>query len=358
MSSLKNVLVPDIGDFENVEVIEVNVKVGSQIKKDDPIITIESNKALMEIPAPFEGIVKRIVVHIGDRVSQGDLLLSIEAKDQGSDRVRQPRNQSREIIKPMQPAEVETKLEEPKARGTSESRLKTDQTSEIQSELPVVPLSKIKKIANKKLTRSWQTIPHVYQFVDADITKLENSRQVMNRKFSKDGLHLTYLPYIIKSVALGLKKYPIMNANLDELEESVIYKKHINIGIAIDSKDGLLVPVIADADEKDLIELSKLLVAMKEKSEQRKFKPQDFQGGTFTITNLGKFPVGNFTPIINWPEVAILGVSAAKVCPSYEKNKIEPRLILPLSLSYDHRVIDGALAAEFIAFVAEGLSKE
>lgn len=403
MSKVNKVYVPNIGDFNNVEVIEVDVHPGEHVEQEDALITIESNKALMEIPSPYTGTVNKIKVKVGDRISQGDLLLSIETKekiekikdfhneietDQEDNIARlnkvkeEKHDEYRVYASPLVKKlakKLKVNLENVRGTGYKNRITKKDLEKFVKGrkvfakqkqesigaqfnfekygEIETKPLLSLKKIANKRLLHSWQTIPHVSQFAKADITRLEKLRKKDNKSLSKEKIHLTLLPYLISAIVKGLKKYPIFNSSLDSTGENLIYKTYINIGIAIHTKDGLVVPVIHNADQKNKIELSKQIMTFKEKAEKRQFKPEDMRGGSFTITNLGKYNVGNFTPIINWPEVAILGIAHSVKQSIKAKGGAQTRLFLPLSLTYDHRVIDGAIGAEFLAYIIEILSK-
>ncbi len=436
--ALKDVLVPDIGNFDSVDVIEVLIKAGDTIAKDDSLITVESDKASMDIPAPFAGVVKEVKVKIGDKVAEGTLILTLEASDVATATVEvkpasvpevpkaaapvaaipEPSRPAPEPPKQVQPAqqpapvgehvvvaagklshaspsirkfarELGVNLALVKGSGPKNRILQSDVQSFVKGELakprtenmgaglgalatlpmPVIdfsqfgaietkPLSRIKKLSGANLHRNWVTAPHVTQFDEADITDLEDFRKSMQADAEKRGVKLTMLAFLIKASVNALKAYPNFNASLSPDGDSLILKNYYNIGFACDTPDGLVVPVVKDVQSKDVLDIARDLMELSTKARERKLKVEEMQGGTFTISSLGGIGGTMFTPIINCPEVAILGVSRSSMQPVYDKttNGFEPRLILPLSLSYDHRVVDGADGARFTSHMRMMLS--
>ena len=457
MADLKEARVPDIGQSD-VPVIEVLVKAGDRVEKEQSLITLESDKATMEVPAPFAGTVKEVKVKVGDEVAEGTLIATIEADDAGSQAAgpakaaapalaEAPKAEPKKAEeKPVEAGKEETKpVEEkpapiggravlpgnaPEGDAAPSARPPLDATivmpgdapyaspairafarelgvdiaqvkgsgrgGRIQREdvsdyvkhalasgaRPVVgnasasvgglnllpwpkidfskfgeieekPLSRIQKISGANLARNWAMIPHVTQHDDADITELEAFRKKLGEE-NKD-LKVTPLVFQIKAVVAALKQFPQFNASLDESGEKLILKKYFHIGIAVDTPDGLVVPVIRDCDKKGLLDLARELGEISKKAREKKLGPAEMSGGCFSISSLGGIGGTGFTPIVNAPEVAILGVSKAAMKPVWNGKEFAPRLLLPLSLSYDHRVIDGALAARFAAFLATQL---
>lgn len=415
LANLKEIHVPDIGNATNVDIIEVNVKPGQTIQKEDPLITLESDKATLEIPAPESGVVKEVKVKVGDKVSKGSLILLLEASDGAAQSAPEKKPEPQQTQAPAAPKAPETKptpsvtekpaitaedstfsdtevhagpgvrrfarelgvsLDKVMGSGPKSRILKEDVQAFVKSELsriqsgvsgnmggalptaPVVdftqfgsvevkPLSKIKKLTGINLHRNWLVVPHVTQFDEADITDLEAFRQSQRSVVEKDGIKLTPLVFIMKAVVAALKAYPSFNASLDPNGEQLILKKYFNIGVAVDTPDGLVVPVIRDVDKKGIVELAKELGEISAKARSKALGPADMQGSCFTISSLGGIGGTAFTPIVNVPDVAILGVSKAQMKPVYQDGEFVPRLMLPLSLSYDHRVIDGAEGARF-----------
>ncbi len=420
--------VPDIGDVSGVEIIEVLVEVGDTISKDDLIVTLESEKATMEVPSETAGVVTKVLVSVGDEVSEGTDLIEIEAS---AEKVA-PKAKKEE---PKQEAKQETKTEEPKkvvekpmpkqvkkapppvvdaktlsgkkahaspairkyarelgadiniiaGTGRKGRITKADVKAFIKQamqsggvasstatfevlpppnedfskygEVETVALSRIQKISGKYLHRNWARIPHVTQFDEADITDLEEFRQSVKEDAKKQGFGLSPLAFIVKAVAVALRKFPKFNSSLDASGENLVMKKYYHIGIAVDTPNGLVVPVIRDAISKTVMEIAKEMSEISLKAREGKLAPADMKGGCFSVSSLGGIGGTAFTPIINAPEVAILGVSRSKIKPEYnKKGEVEPRLMLPLSLSYDHRVIDGADAARFIVYLSAVLS--
>ena len=471
--SLQDVLVPDIGNFDSVDVIEILVKVGDIIAKDDSLITVESDKASMDIPAPFGGVVKEVKTKVGDKIAQGHLLLTLEAADvaievatpslqplspqgreatvtsvdksasnsqaaanfipsppvgEGKGEGAKPTDIALAIPTPSRPApepaqkiqpahqplpvgesavvnggalshaspsvrkfarELGVNLALVKGSAPKNRIVESDVQAFVKTELakprtenmgaglgslatlpmPVIdfsqfgdietkPLSRIKKISGANLHRNWVTAPHVTQFDQADITDLEEFRKSMQSDAEKRGVKLTMLAFLIKASVNALKAYPNFNSSLAPDGDSLILKNYYNIGFACDTPDGLVVPVVKDVQQKDVLDIARDLGELSTKARERKLKIEEMQGGCFTISSLGGIGGTMFTPIINCPEVAILGVSRANVQPVYDakSNAFEPRLILPLSLSYDHRVVDGADGARFTSHMRMMLS--
>ena len=413
------VTVPDIGAFENVPIIEVHVKAGDQVNEEDPLITLESDKATMDVPAPLAGQVLDILVQIGDEVSTGSPILTIGP---GDGAIAPPPT----LVEQQEPAVAEPPAAAPPARapgtavpvragepqgppgpardfaglhaspsvrrtarelgvdltaltGTgSKGRITKDDLLAFLSgpspatsapaaapaagtgipEIPAQdfaqfgpvetrPLSRIKKLSGPHLHRSWLNVPHVTHNDDADITVLEGYRKELDAAGRPDGYRVTLLAFLIKASVSGLKQFPEFNSSLSPEKDSLILKSYYNIGVAVDTPDGLVVPVIRDVDRKGIIELSRELGAASARARDGKLAVADLQGGTFTISSLGGIGGTAFTPIVNAPEVAILGVVRSATKPVWDGAEFVPRLLLPLSLSYDHRVIDGALAARF-----------
>jgi pyruvate dehydrogenase E2 component (dihydrolipoamide acetyltransferase) len=422
------VAVPDIGDFDEVEVIEVLVKPGDAVAKEQSLITLESDKATMEIPSPDGGVVKEIKVKVGDRVSKGSPILLLEGAAPPAEPREQPRAEPKPspsrgapaAVPPPVPAaeaaprpvprepreELKTKAHaSPSVRkfarelGVELSRvqgsgpkgriLHADVQAFVKGALSGVPapaaakapgalpfnlppwpdvdfakfgpveskpLPRIQKLSGPYLHRNWISIPHVTQFDEADITDLEAFRKAQTAETEKRGFKLTMLAFMIKACVTALKAFPQFNASLDKSGESIIVKKYFHIGVAVDTPGGLVVPVVRDADRKGVFDLAHELAEISKLARDGKLKPGDMQGGTFSISSLGGIGGTFFTPIINAPEVAILGVSRSAVRPVFNGKEFAPRLILPLALSYDHRVIDGATAARFTTFLVGVLS--
>jgi pyruvate dehydrogenase E2 component (dihydrolipoamide acetyltransferase) len=431
----REVLVPDIGDFKDVEVIEVLVKPGDTIAREQSIISLESDKATMEIPSPEAGIVKEIKLKVGDKVSQGALVLLLDgaegaaaapkpasatpapARQESATPVPAPaaaqpeaapaasaplaRPVPREgrdevVAKPHASPSIrkfarELGVDLAKVRGSGPKGriLHEDVQAFVKGvmrgaaaavpearggglpfNLPALPdidfakfgpveskpLSRIKKLSGANLHRNWVAIPHVTQFDEADITELESFRKENAPPAEKQGFKLTMLAFLVKASVTALRQYPEFNASLDKAGENLVLKKYFHIGVAVDTPDGLVVPVIRDADRKGVFDLAKELADISKLARDKKLKAGDMQGGTFSISSLGGIGGTAFTPIINAPEVAILGVSRSSNRPVWDGKAFAPRLMLPLSLSYDHRVIDGALAARFTSYLATVLS--
>lgn len=432
MADLIELKVPDIGDFDSVEIIEVLVAEGDSINADQEVITIESDKAMMEIPSSLSGTIKEMKVKVGDKVSEGSVIALIESSDAGTEENEKPAEKAAES-KPAEkekPAAAESKpAPTPTVANPEPERTETlpyapdtgsakkpshaspsvrqfarelgvplaavvgsGQKGRITKEdvqsfvkqvmnapapkaaegagIPSVPvinfeqfgeieskeLSRIKKISGKHLHACWLNIPHVTQFDEADITELEEFRQENKDMAAKKGVSLTPLVFIMKAVVACLKQYPEFNASLSEDKQSLIYKKYYNIGVAVDTPNGLMVPVIRDVDKKGFLDLAGELGEISARAREGTLTAKDLQGGTFSISSLGGIGGQFFTPIVNAPEVAILGVSRHQMKPVWNGKEFEPRLMLPLSISYDHRVIDGAAGARFTVMLNQMLS--
>ncbi len=430
------VKVPDIGDFKDVPVIELLVKPGDAVKKEDPLVTLESDKATMEVPSPATGVVQSLRVKVGDKVSEGSVVLVLEAAEAGAAAAApapsappagpaappapapaspSPAAQPAPEVAPSstaRPAPVEpppeaagapahaspgvrrfarelgVDLSRVRGSGPKGRIVKEDVQSFVKDALagggaaaapragagfadlglpawPKVdfakfgpvdlqPLSRIKKISGPALARNWVMIPHVTQFDEADITELEEFRARLNQENAKAGVKLTPLAFLVKACVAALKRFPDFNASLDG--DNLVVKRYWHIGFAADTPNGLVVPVIKDADRKGIVEIARETSELAAKARDGKLGPADMQGGTFSISSLGGIGGTAFTPIINAPEVAILGVSKAATRPVWNGREFAPRLVMPLSLSYDHRVIDGASAARFTTYLAQVLA--
>ena len=468
MAEPKEARVPDIGDYSDVPVIEVLVAVGDTVVKDQGLVTLESDKATLEVPAPFAGVVRELKVKLGDTLSEGSVVAMIEASEAAAEK-------SAAATAPAPAAKVEAAAEtgakvEPVAVAAQPDKLAQREIEQVQAappaaaqaldsksgldpeaapprsppvefsadavlpqkvphaspsvrlfarelgvdlaqvkgseragriskedvqkyvksalagagsvvggasaptassgnglnllpwpkvdfakfgEIEVKPLSRIKKISGANLARNWAMIPHVTQHDHADITELEELRVLLNKENEKAGIKLTMLTFILKAVVAALKKYPDFNASLDASGENLTLKKYFHIGFAADTPNGLVVPVIRDVDKKGLAELAKEMSELAGKAREGKLGPAEMSGGCFSISSLGGIGGVAFTPIVNAPEVAILGVSKSSIQPVWDGKQFAPRLQLPLSLSYDHRVIDGASAARFTAYLAQ-----
>lgn len=431
------VAVPDIGEDGEVDVIDVLVSVGDTVEKEDGLITLETDKATMDVPSTHAGTIKEVFIKTGDKVKQGTLVVKLEtsggssskassepkaekqadAPKQEAPKQEAPKQESQQEASqgrsPVPPApeskgngkahaspsvrriarEFGVDLTQVNGSGPKNRILKEDVQAYVKAELskprtaaasgnapvgdnvlqivPVKPvdhskfgeieeqkLSRIQKISGPFLHRNWATIPHVTQFDEADITDVEEFRKEQNAYHAKikSGLKITPLVFVMKAVAKALEKYEVFNSSLSDDGESLIIKKFINIGIAVETPGGLVVPVIRDVNKKGIEELSRELIETSKKAREGKLKAADMQGGTFTISSLGGIGGTAFTPIVNAPEVAILGVSKSEMKPKWNGKEFEPRLMVPLSLSYDHRVIDGAVGARFSTEVAANLT--
>ena len=430
MAETKQVLVPDIGDFKDVPVIELLVKPGDTVRMEDPLISLESDKATIEVPSPLDGVIKEISVKLGDKVSQGSLILTVEVSSathasSGSGSVTEtptpnvaPTPVSASLVTApisapaliRQPPPVPTiptdagalnkahagpsvrrfarelgvNLALVRGSGLKQRILREDVQSYVKNELskprgggadlnllpwpqvnfakfgPVEsrPLSRIKKMAGANLHRNWVMIPHVTQFDEADITELESLRKQSNEASGGSGGKTTLLAFLMQIATSALKKFPEFNASLDQNgdEMNLVIKNYYHLGFAADTPHGLVVPVIRDVDQKNVLKIAEELSQLSSLAREGKLKPTEMQGASFTISSLGGVGGTAFTPIINAPEVAILGISRASIKPVYRDGQFVPRLILPISLSYDHRVIDGASAARFTTYLSELLS--
>ena len=456
MAQISEVKVPDIGDYTNIPVIEVLVKPGDTVTKDQGLVTLESDKATMEVPSSVAGVVKEIKVKVGDEISEGTVVATIEAGDadakpaaaktetpkkieapdvktpspaergkvpqaDGGDAAKGPPSAAASATSPasggseatsrpssppinfgadtVMPDKVpyaspairmfarELGVDLTKVKGSARNGriTKEDVQSFVKQslagsggqraatgggsglnllpwpqvdfskfgEVETKPLSKIKKISGANLARNWVMIPHVTQHDDADVTELETLRVALNKENEKAGIKFTMLGFIIKAVVAALKKYPDFNSSLDASGENLVLKKYFHIGFAADTPNGLVVPVLRNADKKGVIEIAQETNALAAKAREGKLGPADMSGGCFSISSLGGIGGTAFTPIVNAPEVAILGVSKSAMKPVWDGKAFQPRLMLPLSLSYDHRVIDGASAARFTAYLAQ-----
>jgi pyruvate dehydrogenase E2 component (dihydrolipoamide acetyltransferase) len=430
MATPIEVLVPDIGGFKDVSVIEVLVKDGQQIDKESPLITLETEKATMDVPAPAAGRVAQVKLKRGDKVSEGSLILMLEAQSAAASTPDTPAAASKSApaqaaapapavpsaasdpaattaAAPSAPAaargsadideqafskayaspsvrkfarELGADLGRIKGTGNKGRITQDDVKAQVKrilttpaapvSALPKVPvvdfaqfgpvevkpLSRIQRISGTRLQASWINLPHVTQHDEADITELEEARTALKTKASQEGVRLTPLAFIIKASILALQEFPRFNSSLDASGENLVLKKYFNIGFAADTPNGLVVPVIPNANYLNLYGIAHALADFSEKARAGKLKAAEMQGGSFTISSLGGIGGTAFTPIINAPEVAILGVSKSSIKPLFDKGAFVPRLMLPLSLSYDHRVIDGAEAARFVVFLSKTLS--
>ncbi|PXX43272.1 pyruvate dehydrogenase E2 component (dihydrolipoamide acetyltransferase) [Undibacterium pigrum] len=434
MSSVE-VKVPDIGDFKEVEVIELMVKVGDTIKVDQSLITVESDKASMEIPSSHAGVVTEIKVKVGDKVAEGSLLVVVDAAASAAAAPTAPAPAAAPAAAPAPvaatpapaapaaaPAPVAAAPAAPVATASAGKAHASPSIRKFARELGVdlsrvagsgqkgritqedvqnfvkgimagstavaavsapakngsgvgldvlpwpsldfskfgatttSPLSRIKKLSGPNLHRNWVMIPHVTQFDEADISDLEEFRKSSNEALVKSGVKLTMLAFVIKASVAALKKFPAFNSSLDATGENLILKQYYNVGFAADTPNGLVVPVVKNADQKTLSQIAVEMGELSAQARDGKLKPADMQGATFTISSLGGIGGTAFTPIINAPEVAILGLSKSSIKPVWDGKQFQPRLMLPLSLSYDHRVIDGAMAAKFTAYLADVLA--
>jgi pyruvate dehydrogenase E2 component (dihydrolipoamide acetyltransferase) len=406
--------VPNIGDFKDVEIIEVLVSEDQTIQKNDPLITIESDKSSVEIPSNFEGKIKTLKIKVGDKVSEGDLILTLEGKSQTDKSDEKKPNIEKEfkktkvtrpeteqiLIKQVKSLSQETPSASPKARkfarelgvditqvmGSEKdgrvieddikkfvlsnpkniNEIKDDKTNKIKNEfehsdfgeIEIKDIPRVKKLSSTYLTNSWTTIPHVTNHDEADITEMENFRSSLTDVYTGEKIKITPLAFIIKALVASLKKYPSFNSSIDEIESGkMTLKKYFHIGIAVDTPNGLMVPKIRNANNKKISLLSKELREVSELCRNLKIDKKELFGGSMTITSLGGIGGSFFTPIINFPEVAILGVGKSQKKQIFINGKFKTRTMLPISLSYDHRIIDGAEAARFNNDLKENLGK-
>jgi pyruvate dehydrogenase E2 component (dihydrolipoamide acetyltransferase) len=431
VGELREVRLPDIGDFEDVDVVEVLVAPGDRVAAEDSLIVLESDKATMEIPAPFAGVVKELRVAVGDRVSEGSLLAIVEvegaavaaeappapapriaaapptspapaeagpapeaavppasdaeAEEEGDARLPgllappppahaspSVRRLARELgvdlsrVPPSGPhgrvrrddvqRYVQAMLAGPGAAGVPVAGVQVSRPPEIDfarfGPTEVQPLNRVRRLAAGNLHRSWVSVPHVTQFDLADVTELEAFRAARRAEAEAGGTKLTFLPFVLKACARALLEFPHFNASLDATGENLILKRYVHIGVAVDTEHGLVVPVIRDVDRKGILALAEELARLGEKARARRLRPEDLAGASFSVSSLGGIGGTFFTPIVNHPEVAILGVSRMEWRPVYRDGAFVPRRMLPLSLSYDHRVIDGADAVRFTGRLA------
>lgn len=416
----QKVLVPDIGNFKNVPIVDIYVKVGDKIEKETALISLESDKATMDIPSPSAGIVKEIYVKLKDKVSKDSPILLLELSESTSsskidtskkEDVVATKSESQSVVNQQEKSTTiyspepvhstsnpyaspsirkfarelgvdlryikgtgqKSRIQREDVQNFVKNAMKSMPTGESKSSgsgIPSIPsidfsqfgaieikeLSRIKKLSGQNLHRSWLNVPHVTQFDEADITELENFRKENTEDVKKKGYKLTLLSFLIKASVYALKTYPEFNSSLSSDLESLVYKKYYHIGVAVDTIDGLVVPVVKNADQKSILDIAKELDVISSKARDKKLSIQDMQGASFTISSLGGIGGTAFTPIVNAPEVAILGVSKSSMKPIYKDGQFIPRLMLPLSLSYDHRVIDGALAARFTSLLSAVLT--
>jgi len=426
----QDIKVPDLGDFKDVEVIDVLVKPGDKIDVDTPLITLETEKATMDVPSTAAGVVKSIAIKKGDRVSKGNVIAQIEGGEAAN---RKEEKKPAAAAQPTPPAQPTPKAEAPAAaapaptaapapqqraaaapvaittdfssvhaspsirkfarelgvdltavkgsgpkgrvtaddvKGWVKQALKSGAPAAGGSALPKVPdvdfskfgqvevkpLGRIQKISGPRLQASWLNVPHVWQMDEADITDLEETRSKLKGEASKAGVKLTPLAFILRACVKALREFPMVNSSLDASGQNLVWKKYVHLGFAADTPNGLVVPVIRDADKKDVYELARELAALSEKARAGKLTALEMQGASFTVSSLGGIGGTSFTPIINAPEVAILGVARSSMRPVYKDGQFVPRLILPFTLAYDHRVIDGAGGVRFTTFLAERLA--
>ncbi len=427
MAKTTDVRLPDIGDFNSVEIIEILVKEGDEVAVEDSLLTLESDKATMEIPSPHAGIVRGLAVKVGDKISKGERILTLEiegeslAESAPAHQAPAPAAEEVEAVQAPAPAATPQRRPgdkeplippvpagEPLPEGQSahaspgvrrfarelgvdlkrvvgsgpKGRITRDDVQNFVKrslqggvapraasspfdlpagpevdyakfgEIETRPLNRIKKISGAHLHRCWLSVPHVTQFDEADITELEAFRKAQKGVAERQEIRLTFMPFLMKAVAAALRQMPIFNAALSPDGESLIYRHYVHIGVAVDTPNGLVVPVIRDVDRKGVFDLARELMAISAKSREGKLAPGEMQGGCFSISSLGGIGGTAFTPIVNAPEVAILGVSRSSMKPVWDGGAFQPRLMLPLSLSYDHRVIDGADGARFTSLLS------
>jgi pyruvate dehydrogenase E2 component (dihydrolipoamide acetyltransferase) len=427
----QDITIPDLGDFKDVEVIDVLVKAGDKIEVDTPLITLETEKATMDVPSTAAGVVKSVAMKKGDRVSKGSVIVQVEggeAKQAPAASAPSPAPAPAEAPKSKlaepqaaaspapsaQPAPTANRERQPAPIAINEAGFASAHASpsvrkfarELGVDLGAVkgtglkgritpddvkawvkqalkagpapaggalpkvpevdfakfgpveakPLGRIQKISGPRLQASWVNVPHVWQMDEADITELEEMRNKLKGDASKAGVKLTPLAFILRACVRALREFPMANSSLDSSGQNLVVKKYIHLGFAADTPNGLVVPVIRDADKKDVYELARDLAALSEKARAGKLTALEMQGASFTVSSLGGIGGTSFTPIINAPEVAILGVARSSMRPVYKDGQFVPRLILPFTLAYDHRVIDGAAGVRFTTFLAERLA--
>jgi pyruvate dehydrogenase E2 component (dihydrolipoamide acetyltransferase) len=437
----QDITVPDLGDFKNVEVIDVLVKPGDKIEVDTPLITLETEKATMDVPATAAGVVKSVAIKKGDRVSKGNVIVQVEAgaeavsgsrlgvsaEEKAAPAASQPKPAASPPAEAPKPKAAEASAAAPAPAPSAPTANRQPLTASINEAgfagahaspsvrkfarelgvdlgsvkgsglkgrvtaddvkawvkqtlksgaptgggaLPKVaevdfakfgavevkPLGRIQKISGPRLQASWLNVPHVWQMDEADITELEETRNKLKGEANKAGVKLTPLAFILRACVKALREFPLVNTSLDGAGQNLVWKKYIHLGFAADTPNGLLVPVIRDADRKDVYELARDLATLSEKARAGKLSAAEMQGASFTVSSLGGIGGTSFTPIINAPEVAILGVARSSMRPVYRDGTFVPRLILPFTFAYDHRVIDGAAAVRFTTFLAQKLS--
>ena len=431
---VSEVRVPHLGDFDEVPVVEVLVGPGDEVKAEEALVTLESDKATMDVPAPSDGVIRDVSVSVGDSVSEGSLLLTIDRASSGSETrdVESPENEKaaeRETPTSPTPAEepaaapspprppagpLRARAVDPAGLGTrihshatpslrrfarslgvnlaevagtgrkgrileedvkafvkerlaSPARAPSDpapapDVPEIDfsrfGEIEVRPLTRIKRISGPHLQRAWNRVPHVTHHDEADVTALEAFRRSLKRKASEAGVHVTFLTFALKALARAVREFPDFNASLSPDGRSLILKKYVNIGVAVDTPNGLVVPVVRAVETKGVLGVAGELGELGERARQNRLKPADIEGGTITVSNLGGIGGTAFTPIVNAPEVAILGLARSRMAPVWDGAAFRPRLMQPLDLSYDHRIIDGAQAARFVRRLAELLLED
>ena len=428
MSESIAVLVPDVGDFHDIPVIEILVSPGDSVRAEDPLVTLESDKAVMDVPAPREGIVETVHVAVGDTVSEGHLLVTLQAQEaspveETEAEAPPPSPVENVAADPGPPNESETPLPEPllakrpppavtldgplrdkpgrhhatpsvrrfarvlgadlaliTGTGRKGRVLKEDVEGFVQAvlsapgggatggagippiplpdfskfgEVETRPLSRIKRLSGPHLHRAWVNIPHVTHHDEVDVTELEAFRQSLKTQAEKEGVRITVVAFLLKALAAALKAFPTFNASLDTENDALILKHYINVGVAVDTPLGLVVPVVRDVDKQGLFDIARALGEVSARARDGKLRPEDIQGGCISLSSLGGIGGTAFTPIVNAPEVAILGATRSRMRPMWNGEAFVPRLMLPLDLSYDHRVIDGAEAARFMAFLAD-----
>ena len=415
--ALTEVKVPDIGDFKNIPIIEILVKPGDEVKVDDPLVSLESDKATMEVPSPSAGRIAEILVKVGDKVSMGSSIVRLEGQGGSNGATHTPAAAAKpaaaaapaatgaasqpaaDTASRFLPAPIdygnahaspsvrrlarELDVDLSKIKGTGDKgRISAEDVKKALSggssgapsggmgipEIPVIdfskfgaietkPLSRIKRLSGPHLHRSWLNIPHVTHTDEADITEIEKYRKELDTaaKSEKISYRVSMLPFLMKASVATLKMFPDFNASLSPEKDALILKKYYHIGVAVDTPDGLVVPVLRDVDRKGILEISQELGDISEKARKGKLAATEMQGASFTISSLGGIGGVAFTPIVNAPEVAILGVVRAKMAPVWDGTDFKPRLMLPLCLSYDHRVIDGAAAARFTKQLANAM---
>ncbi len=421
---LIDVKVPNIGDFDNVPVVEIQVKAGDEVKVDDPLITLESDKAAMDVPSPQQGKVAEILVGIGDKVSEGSAIIRLDVSSDGNEKSKdKPASDDEESHRdasaasaekppqasdetPSGAAKPDTKDDDlpgpkdfgsvhaspsvrrtarelgvdltkisgtgEKGRITKEDVKKYIARSEGGGNLGIPeipaqdfakygpvetkPMSRLKRLTGPNLHRAWLNVPHVTNADEADITDLEGYRKELDADAKDKGYRVTLVAFLLKAAVSALKEFPDVNASLSQSKDALILKRYYNIGVAVDTPDGLVVPVIRDVDRKGVLGLSQELAAVSARMREGKITPTDISGSTFSISSLGGIGGTTFTPIVNAPEVAILGAVRAKMQPVWDGTAFQPRLMLPLCLSYDHRAVDGALAARFLRKICGALA--